>query len=54
MSGYQGYFVDTAFMYGAPFELNTKYNVKIVGTHSGGTLTAEWSFTTGSTRPLGT
>ncbi len=53
-SGLKGYFVDTGFLYGAPFELSTKYHVKIVGTHSGGTLNVEWSFTTGATRPLGT
>jgi hypothetical protein len=48
-SGLQGYFYDTAFLYGAPFATNTKYHVKIVGTYSGGTLDEEWSFTTGST-----
>jgi hypothetical protein len=47
-SGLQGYFTDTAFLYGAPFAPNTKYHVQIVGTHSGGTLNKEWSFTTGS------
>ncbi len=54
MSGYQGYFLDTAFLYGAPFDLNTKYHVKIIGTYTGGALNAEWTFTTGSTRPFGT
>jgi hypothetical protein len=49
-SGLQGYFYDTAFMYGAPFAANTKYHVQIVGTYSGGTLNEEWSFTTGSTQ----
>ncbi len=48
-SGLQGYFYDTAFLYGAPFAVNTKYHVQIVGTYSGGTLNEEWSFTTGST-----
>jgi hypothetical protein len=49
MAGLQGYFGDTAFLYGAPFATNTKYHVKIVGTYAGGTLDEEWSFTTGST-----
>jgi hypothetical protein len=53
-AGLKGYFVDTAFMYGAPFALSTKYRVKIVGTHTGGALNAEWTFTTGATRPFGT
>ncbi len=48
-SGLQGYFYDTAFMYGAPFASNTKYHVQIVGTYSGGTLNEQWTFTTGST-----
>ncbi len=47
-AGLQGYFYDTAFMYGAPFANNTKYHVQIVGTYSGGTLNESWSFTTGS------
>jgi hypothetical protein len=47
-AGLQGYFYDTAFLYGAPFAKNTKYHVKIVGTYSGGSLNEEWSFTTGS------
>ncbi len=47
-SGLLGYFYDTAFLYGAPFATNTKYHVQIVGTYSGGTLTEEWSFTTGT------
>jgi hypothetical protein len=46
-SGLQGYFLDTAFLYGAPFAANTKYHVKVAGTYSGGTLDKEWSFTTG-------
>ncbi|MGO9837197.1 MAG: CAP domain-containing protein [Polyangiaceae bacterium] len=48
-SGLQGYFYDTAFMYGAPFASDTTYHVQIVGTYSGGTLNEQWSFTTGST-----
>lgn len=47
-SGLQGYFYDTAFLYGAPFAANTKYEVQIVGTYSGGTLNKTWTFTTGS------
>jgi uncharacterized protein YkwD len=53
-AGLKGYFVDTAFLYGAPFALSTKYRVKIVGTHTGGALNVEWTFTTGSQRPFGT
>jgi uncharacterized protein YkwD len=53
-SGLKGYFTDTAFLYGAPFELSTKYHVKIVGTHTGGALNAEWTFTTAAKRPFGT
>jgi hypothetical protein len=47
-AGLQGYFYDTAFLYGAPFAPNTKYHVQIVGTSSGGALNKAWSFTTGS------
>ena len=43
----------TAFIYCAPFYLSTKYRVKIVGTHTGGALNAEWTFTTGAKRPFG-
>ena len=53
-AGLKGYFTDTAFLYGAPFAPNTKYHVKIVGTHTGGALNKEWTFTTGATRPFGT
>jgi hypothetical protein len=53
-AGLKGYFVDTAFLYGAAFDLSTKYRVKIVGTHTGGALNVEWTFTTGSMRPYGT
>jgi hypothetical protein len=51
-SGLQGYFYDTAFMYGPPFDDNTTYHVQIVGTFSGGTLNEQWSFTTGSSAPV--
>ncbi len=51
-AGLKGYFTDTAFLYGAPFDANTKYHVKIVGTYSGGALTKEWGFTTGAKRPF--
>ena len=54
MPGYQGYFINTAFLYGAPFDLNTKYHMKIVGMRTGGALNVEWTFTTGATRPFGT
>lgn len=53
-SGLKGYFYDTAFLYGAPFALSTKYHVKIVGTATSGPLNVEWTFTTGATRPFGT
>jgi hypothetical protein len=51
-AGLKGYFTDTAFLYGAPFEPMTKYHVKIVGTHTGGALNVEWTFTTGAKRPF--
>jgi len=51
-AGLKGYFTSTAFLYGAPFAPNTKYRVKIVGTHTGGALSKEWTFTTGATRPF--
>lgn len=54
ISGLQPYFRNTVFIYGAPFELNTKYHVKLTGTRTGGDLNKEWSFTTGSMRPFGT
>lgn len=50
----RSYFGNTVFMYGAPFEVNTKYRVKIVGTYAGGALNLEWTFTTASRRPFGT
>ena len=41
------------FMYAhEPFEANTKYRVKIVGTYLGGLLHKEWSFTTGAAAPV--
>jgi hypothetical protein len=53
-SGLKGYFMNTALLYGAPFELSTKYRVKIAGTHTGGAFNMEWTFTTGAKRPFGT
>ena len=53
-AGLKGYFKNTAFLYGAAFELSTTYRVKIVGSHTGGALNVEWTFTTGSKRPFGT
>jgi hypothetical protein len=53
-SGLRAYFLNTAILYGAPLELSTTYRVRIVGTYSGGPLNAEWTFTTGATRPWGT
>ena len=54
ISGLQPYFRNTVFIYGAAFELNTKYHVKITGTRTGGDLNKEWSFTAGAMRPFGT
>jgi hypothetical protein len=52
--GYRYYLLNTAFMYGnAPFAANTKYRAKIVGTHTGGALNLEWTFTTGTANPFG-
>jgi hypothetical protein len=52
--GYKYYLINTAFMYGnAPFAANTKYRVKITGTHTGGPLNLEWTFTTGAANPFG-
>jgi hypothetical protein len=51
-AGYGGYLQIIAFMYAnKPLEPNTKYRAKIVGTHSGGDLNLEWSFTTGAASP---
>jgi hypothetical protein len=44
-SGLRPYFRSTSILYGAPFEANAKYRVRIVGTHAGGALTKEWTFT---------
>jgi hypothetical protein len=50
-AGYKSYLRTTAFLYANdPFEANTKYRVKIVGTHTGGALNVEWTFTTGTGR----
>jgi hypothetical protein len=54
VAGLKPYFKNVAFVYGAPFELSTKYRVKISGTHTGGSFTKEWTFTTGAKRPFGT
>lgn len=52
--GYKYYLNNTAFMYGdAPFAANTKYRVKMVGTHTGGAINLEWTFTTGAANPFG-
>lgn len=53
--GLRAYFSNTAVLYGAPFEANTTYRVKITGTHAGGNLDVEWTFTTGqaSRNPFG-
>ena len=50
-AGLKGYFTDTAFLYGAPFE---QHEVSREGRrhYSGGALTKEWTFTTGATRPF--
>ena len=40
---------NVVFMYAhLPFAANTRYRVKIAGTYIGGTLSKEWSFTTGA------
>ena len=49
----RNYFGNIGFLYGAPFEANTKYRVKVVGSYSGGPLNVEWTFTTGTKRPFG-
>jgi uncharacterized protein YkwD len=53
VAGLKPYFTNTAMFYGAPFEANTTYHVKLVGTYAGGALNVEWSFTTGAKRPGG-
>jgi uncharacterized protein YkwD len=53
-AGYRGYLFSTSFIYGnKPFLANTKYRVKVVGTHTGGALNLEWSFTTGAAKAFG-
>jgi hypothetical protein len=48
-AGYGGYLSIIAFMYtNKPLDPNTKYHAKFVGTHTGGDLNVEWSFTTGA------
>jgi hypothetical protein len=47
-SGLRAYFRTTAVLYGAPFEANAKYRVRISGTHTGGALSKEWTFTVGA------
>jgi uncharacterized protein YkwD len=54
VDGLRNYFGSVAFLYGAPFEPNTKYRVKIVGSYGAGALNVEWTFTTGAKRPFGT
>ena len=51
--GLRSYFGNTAVFYGAPFESNTTYRVKITGTHAAGALNIEWTFTTGARRRSG-
>jgi hypothetical protein len=51
VSSLRSYFPNTAILYGAPFEPNTTYRVKVVGTYAGGALSIEWTFTTGARRP---
>lgn len=48
----RAYFNTTAILYGAPFEPNTTYRVRMAGTHAGGELNVEWTFTTGASRPF--
>jgi hypothetical protein len=51
VAGLRAYFPNTAILYGAAFQANTTYRVKIVGSYAGGALNAEWTFTTGASRP---
>jgi hypothetical protein len=48
---FASYFTNTAMLYGAAFQPNTTYRVKIVGSYAGGALNVEWTFTTGASRP---
>lgn len=50
-AGLRPYFSNTALLYGAPFEPNATYRVKISGTYAGGALDREWTFTTSAKRP---
>jgi hypothetical protein len=53
-AGLRGALRSTVFMYGnAPLAANTKYRVKVTGTHNGGALNLEWTFTTGASNPWG-
>jgi len=52
-AGLRPYFSNTALLYGAPFEPNTTYRVKLVGSYAGGALNREWTFTTGARRTMG-
>ena len=47
-AGLKAYFTSTAMLYGPPFEPMTRYRVRIVGTHTAGPFTREWTFTTGA------
>jgi hypothetical protein len=48
VGGLRSYFTTTALLYGAPFEANTTYRVRVSGTYVGGPLNLEWTFTTGA------
>jgi hypothetical protein len=45
----RAYFRNTSVLYGAPFEPETTYRVRLSGTYVGGALDVEWTFTTGTT-----
>lgn len=48
----QQFLRSAVFMYASkPFAANTKYRVKISGSYAGGTLSKEWTFTTGAAAP---
>lgn len=51
VAGLRAYFGNTAMLYGAAFEPNTKYRMKMMGTYAGGALNMEWTFTTSARRP---
>lgn len=45
----KGYLRGSVFMYAnEPYMPNTKYRVRMAGTHAGGTIDKEWTFTTGA------